>query len=96
MSVSGVGVGHMRCHVTCRRAKEDHMIRHVPCLRASEDYTSQCNLESSKIQHVILKMFRGERRIATKSTIAKRGSFRRKPHAFKEVTIACIAQIEQA
>ena len=55
-----------------RKVKEGHVIHHVTCLGASEDYTSRRNLESSKIQHVISKMFRGERRIATKSTIAKR------------------------
>jgi len=57
----GVGVGHMRRHVTCQRVKGDHVIHHVTCLRASEDYTSRCNLESSKIQHVISKMFREEK-----------------------------------
>jgi len=50
----------------------DHVIRHVTCLGASEDYTSQHDLESSKIQHMISKTFRDEKRIATKSTIAKR------------------------
>jgi len=55
-----------------RMVKEDHVAHHVTCLGASEDYTSQRNLESSKIQHMILKMFRDERRIATKSTIAER------------------------
>jgi len=44
----------------------------MTCLGASEDYTSQHDLESSKIQHVILKTFRDERQIATKSTIAER------------------------
>ena len=48
------------------------MIHHVTCLRVSEDYTSQRDLESSKIQHVISKTFRDERQIVTKSTIAKR------------------------
>jgi len=42
---------------------------------ASEDYTSRRNLESSKIHHVILKTFREEEQIATKSTTAK-GSFK--------------------
>ena len=41
-------------------------------LGASEDYTSRCDLESSKIQHMILKTFREEGRIVTKSTITKR------------------------
>jgi len=41
-------------------------------LGTSEDYTSRCDLELSEIQHVILKMFREEGRIVTKSTIAKR------------------------
>ena len=40
----GIGIGHVRCHVTC--------------LGASEDYTSQCDLKSSKVQHMILKTFR--------------------------------------
>jgi len=48
------------------------MIRHVTCLGASEDYTSHHDLESSKMQHVILKTFRDERRIVTKLTIAER------------------------
>ena len=34
----------------------DHMIS----LESSEDYTSQRDLESSKMQHVILKTFRDE------------------------------------
>jgi len=57
--------------MTCRRVKVDHVIHHMTYLRASEDYTSRCNLESSKIQHVILKIFRDEKQIATKLTIAK-------------------------
>jgi len=48
------------------------MIRHVTYLRVSEDYTSQRDLELSKIQHVISKTFRDERRTVTKLTIAKR------------------------
>ena len=52
-------------------------------------------MESSKIQHVISKTFRGEKRIATKLTIAKRVLSGRKPHVFEGVdTIAYIAQIE--
>ena len=47
------------------------MVHHVTCLRASKDYTSRRDLESSKIQHVILKTFRDERQIATKSTITE-------------------------
>jgi len=70
--VSGVGIDYVRCHVICQKVKIDHMIRYVTCLRASEDYTSRRDLELSKIQHVILKTFRDERRIATKSTIAER------------------------
>jgi len=70
--VSDVRISHVRCHVTSRRVKEDHVIRHVTCLRASEDYTSQCDLESSEIQHVISKTFREEKQIATRSTIAER------------------------
>jgi len=69
--VSGVGIDHVRRHVTYREVKKDHVIRHVTYLRASKDYTSRHNLESSEIQHVISKTFRDERRIATKSTIAK-------------------------
>jgi len=65
--VLGVGIDHVRHHMTY--------------LRASEDYTSRRNLESSKIQHVILKTFRDEKRIVTKSTIAREvlseGSFMR-------------------
>ena len=67
------------------------MIRHVTCLEASKDYTSRRDLESSKIQHVISKMFRDERRIVTKSTIAK-GFFQREAARIQRVnTIACIA-----
>jgi len=58
--------------MTCQRVKGNHMIYHVTYLRASEDYTSQRNLESSKIQHVISKMFRDERQIATKLTTIER------------------------
>ena len=32
----------------------------MTCLGVSKDYTSQRDLESNKIQHVILKMFRDE------------------------------------
>ena len=39
-------------------------------------HKSKHDLESSKIQHVILKTFRDERRIVTKSTITK-GFFQR-------------------
>ena len=89
--MSGVGIDHVRCHVISQRGDKDHVIRHVTCLGASEDYTSRCDLESNEIQHMISKTFRDERRIATKSTIA-RGIFSEgKPHAFKVVTIACIA-----
>ena len=70
--MSGVGINHVRRHMIIRRIKEDHVIRHVTCLGVSEDYTSRRDLESSKIQHVILKTFRDKRRIATKSTIAER------------------------
>ena len=62
----------MRRHMIIQKVKEDHVIRHVTYLGASEDYTSQRDLESSKIQHVISKRFRDERRIATESTIARR------------------------
>jgi len=58
--------------VISQRGDKDHVMRHVTCLGASEDYTSRRDLESSKIQHMILKTFRDERRIATKSTIAER------------------------
>ena len=64
--MSGVRVDHMRRHVISLKVKKDHVIRHMTCLGASEDYTSQHDLESSKIQHVILKTFRDKRRIATK------------------------------
>jgi len=67
----GVGVDHVGHHVISRSVKGGHVVRHMTCLRASEDYTSRRDLESSEIQHVILKTFRDERRIATKSTIAK-------------------------
>jgi len=70
--VLGIGIDHMRRHVISRKIKEGHVIRHMTNLGASEDYTSRRDLESSEIQHVISKMFRDERRIATKSTIAKR------------------------
>jgi len=62
----------VRHHVITRKVKEGHMVRHVTCLGMSEDYTSRHDLESSKIQHVISKTFRDERRIATESTIARR------------------------
>ena len=48
------------------------MVCHMTCLGLSEDlHKSRRDLESSEIQHMILKMFRDERRIATKSTIAR-------------------------
>jgi len=79
--VLGVGVDHVRRHVINSKINEDHMIRHVTYLGVSEDYTSRRDLESSKIQHVISKMFRDEKRIVTKSTIIREvlseGSFTR-------------------
>jgi len=62
----------MRHHVIIQKVKEGHVIHHVTCLGASEDYTSRRDLELSKIQHVISKTFRNERRIVTKLTIASR------------------------
>jgi len=62
----------MRRHVTIRMVKRGHVICHMTCLRASEDYISQRNLESSEIQHMILKTFRDKKWIATKSTITER------------------------
>jgi len=53
-------------------------------------------LESSKVQHVTLKMFRDKKANSDKVDYHKGGSFREKLHMFKEVTIACIAQIERA
>ena len=94
--MSDVGVDHVRHHVISRRVNNGHVVRHVTCLGVSEDYTSQCDLESSKIQHVISKTFRGEKRIATKSTIAER-FFRKEAACVQGVdTIACIARIERA
>ena len=37
----GIGIGHVRRHMTCQKVKEDHVICHVTCLRVSEDYTSR-------------------------------------------------------
>jgi len=48
------------------------VIHHMTYLGASEDYTSRHDLESSKIQHMILKTFRDEKQIVTKSTIVER------------------------
>jgi len=62
----------MRRHVIIRMVKEGHVVCHMTCLGASEDYTSRRDLESSKIQHMISKTFRDERRIVTESTIARR------------------------
>ena len=52
-------VGHVRRHVICR-GSSGHVIDHVTSLGSSEDYTSRRDLESSEIQHVISKTFRGE------------------------------------
>ena len=68
----GVGIGHMRRHVISQIVNKDHVIHHVTCLGVSEDYTSQCNLESSEMQHMISKMFRDERRIATSRLLQER------------------------
>jgi len=68
----GVRIDHVRRHVISQRGGKDHVICHMTCLGASEDYTSRHDLESSEIRHMISKTFRDERRIATKSTIAKR------------------------
>jgi len=62
----------MRHHVIIREVKEGHVICHVTYLGASKDYTSRRDLESSEIQHMILKTFRDERQIATESTITRR------------------------
>ena len=59
--MSGVGIDHVRRHVTIRKVRGGHVICHVTCLRASEDYTSRRDLESSEIQHVISKTFRDEK-----------------------------------
>ena len=53
-------------------------------------------MESSKAQHVTLKTFRDEKVNSDQVDYHKGGSFREKLLVFKEVTIACIAQIEQA
>ena len=68
----GVGIDHVRRHMIIRKVEEGHVMRHVTCLGVSEDYTSRHDLESSEIQHMILKTFRDERRIATESTIARK------------------------
>jgi len=57
--VSGVGVGID--HMISQVYNKDHVIRHVTYLRVSEDYTSQRDLELSKIQHMISKTFRDEK-----------------------------------
>jgi len=62
----------VRRHVIIRKIEGGHVMRHMTCLGASKDYTSQRDLESSKIQHVISKTFRDERRIVTESTIARK------------------------
>jgi len=95
--VSGVGIDHVSRHVINRKVEIGHVMRHVTCLGVSEDYTSQRDLELSKIQHVISKTFRDERQIATKSTITKRVLSEGSCTRFRRVdTIACIAQIERA
>jgi len=38
--VSGVRIGHVRCHMTCQRVKGDHVICHVTLSGSNEDYTS--------------------------------------------------------
>jgi len=81
--VLGVGINHVRRHVIIREVKESHVVCHVTCLEASEDYTSRRNLESSEIQHMILKTFRDEGRIVTKSTIAK-GFFQKEATCIQE------------
>jgi len=81
----------VRRHVISQEVDKDHVMRHVTCLKASEDYTSRRNLELSEIQHVILKTFRDERQIATKSTIAEE-FFQEEAACVQGVdTIACIA-----
>jgi len=72
---AGVGCRDRSCEMSrdlVRETIKDHVIHHMTYLGASEDYTSRCDLESSKIQHVISKTFRDERQIATKLTIAER------------------------
>ena len=59
--MSGVGIDHVRRHVISQGINESHVIRHVTFLGASKIYTSRRDLESSKIQHVILKTFRDGR-----------------------------------
>jgi len=59
--VSGVGIDHVRRHVISQGGDKKHMMHHMTCLGASEDYTSRCDLELSKIRHVISKTFRDER-----------------------------------
>jgi len=47
--------------MTIREVRVGHVVCHMTCLGASEDYTSRRDLESSEIQHMILKTFRDER-----------------------------------
>ena len=52
-------VDHVRRHMICRGSL-GHVIDHVTSLGSSKDYTSQRDLESSEIQHVISKTYRDE------------------------------------
>ena len=61
------------------------MIHHMTSFRVSEDYTSQHDLESSKIQHVILKTFREEKANSNKVDYYREVLSGRKLHAFKRV-----------
>jgi len=77
----------VRHHVTSQRVERDHVIHHVTILGASEDYTSQCDLELSKVQHMTLKIYRDKRQIVTKSTITE-GFFQGEATHVQESTIS--------
>ena len=82
---TGVEVNHMRHHMTGRKVKGGHVIDYVTSLRVNEDYTSQHDLESSKIQHMILKSFREEKANSDKVDYHREVLSGRKLHAFRKV-----------
>jgi len=57
-------------------------------------HKSRHNLESSKAQHVTLKMYREEEVNSDQVDYRRRDSFREKLYMFDKEAIACIAQIE--
>jgi len=71
--------------MTGRKVKGGHVIDYMTSLRVNEDYTSRCDLESSKIQHMISKTFREKKANSDKVDYHREVLSGRKLHIFRKV-----------